>query len=81
MDEKSESEKETILREAIAFVHLSQDEVESLLSFVKDKNGIPYSSASIKGLPLPEIFEAMLAVCMEIGRLKIKLVSEHEKKN
>lgn len=81
LDEKSDSEKETVIREAVAFVHLGQDEVEALLSFVKDKNGLPYNQASIKGLSLSEIYEAMVLVCLEIGKLKIKLVSEGEKKN
>lgn len=78
--EKTESEKETLLREAAVFVQLAQDEVEALISFATDKNGVPYSSVNLKNLSAGELHEIIVAVCMEIGRIKIDLVTEEEKK-
>lgn len=77
---KTDAEKETALREAAAFVQLSPEEVEALVSFATDKNGIPYSAVNQGNLTPDELFEVIIAVCMEIGRIKIELVSEDEKK-
>lgn len=79
-NEKSEGEKETFLREAVAFVQLEQDEVEALIGFACDPNGIPYGPANLKNLSPDQIHEIIVAVCMEIGRIKVTLVSESEKK-
>ncbi len=77
---KTEGEKETLLREAVAFVQLSPEEVAALVSFCTDKNGIPFSAINQKNLTPDEMFEVIVAVCMEIGKIKIDLVSEDEKK-
>ncbi len=78
---KTEGEKESLLREAAVFVQLAEDEVNALLSFVADKNGVPYSAVNIGNLGAGELHESIVAVCMEIGRIRIELVSEDEKKN
>lgn len=79
--EKSEAELETYLRQAVALVELKWDEVEAIISFCKDKNGIAYSANNISNLGMKEQHELIVAVCMEIGRIKIDLTSEEEKKN
>ncbi len=79
--EKTDAEKEKLLREAVVFVQLAQDEVEALLSFATDPNGVPYSAVNLKDLSIDALHETITAVCMEIGRIKIDLVSEEEKKN
>lgn len=78
--EKTDAEKEKLLREAAVFVQLQQDEVEALITFATDKNGVPYSAVNLKNLNAGELHEIIVAVCMEIGRIKIDLVSEEEKK-
>lgn len=78
---KTDEEKEKLIREAILFVQLGQDEVEAVVAFVTDKNGIPFSSANIKNLGMDEIHEIIVAVCMEIGKIKIDILLENEKKN
>lgn len=75
-----ESEKESMIRQAIAFVQLEQVEIESLITFCSDKNNIPYNSASLKSMDMKTIHEIITAVCMEVGRIKIDLLSEQEKK-
>ncbi len=78
--EKSEAEKEKLIREAALFVQLAQDEVEALISFACDKNGIAYSPVNLKNLGPGDLHEVIVAVCMEIGKIKIEIVSENEKK-
>jgi hypothetical protein len=77
----SDAEKEKIIREAAVFVQLAEDEVNALISFATDKNGVAYSDVNVKNLNAGELHEIIVAVCMEIGRIKIELVSEQEKKN
>lgn len=78
--DKSDAEKESALRQAAAFVELSPEEVEAIVSFATDSNGVPYSGVNIKQLGPDEIFEIIVAVCMEVGRIKVDLVTEEEKK-
>ncbi len=80
-NEKSDDEKRKLLREAVIFVQLGQDEVEALIGFAIDKNGVPYQSANVKNLAVDELHAIIVAVCMEIGRIKIELITEEEKKN
>ncbi len=77
---KTEREKEDALRQAAAFVQLTPKEVEALVSFATDANGIPYGAANKGSLAMAELFEIIVAVCMEIGRIEIDLVSDGEKK-
>lgn len=78
---RTDGEKESMVREAVAFVELQQDEVEALVSFAADKNGVPFGPANIRNLGPGELHEIIVAVCMEIGRIRITLVSEEEKKS
>lgn len=79
-DKKSDAEKETAIRQAAGIVELGPDEVDAIVSFATDQNGIPYSPANIKNLGPDELFEIIVAVCMEVGRIKVDLVSAEEKK-
>jgi hypothetical protein len=76
-----EPEKEKYIREAAVFVQLEQNEVEALVSFATDSNGIPYTAVNLKNLGAKEIHEIIVAVCMEIGKIEVALLSEEEKKN
>lgn len=78
--EKTDAEKESALRQALVFVQLASDEIEAMASFVPDPNGVPYSSTNLKSLPLGQLFEIIVAVCLAIGRIRIPIVSQAEKK-
>ncbi len=73
-------DQEKLIREAALFVDLLPDEIDSVLSFCTDANGVPYSSVNIKNLKPDELFEGIVAVCIEISKIKINLISESEKK-
>ncbi len=76
-----EVDQEKLIREAALFVELQKEEVESLLSFCADANGVPYSPENLKNLGPKELHEIIVAVCVQISKIKIDLVSTDEKKN
>lgn len=78
--EADDAERETLIREAAMFVELSEDEVAALASFCADPNGVPYDATNLKSLSPDHILEIVVAVCMEISRIKIDMVSKSEKK-
>lgn len=75
------SDQEKMLREASLFVNLEKDEVEAMLGFTTDANGVPISPENIKSLKPDEMFERIVAVCVEFSKIKIDFVSSSEKKN
>lgn len=76
-----ESDQEKLIREAALFVELNREDVEALITFCADPNGVPYSSENIKNLGPKEILECIVAVSREIAKIKIDLATEAEKKN
>ncbi len=74
------SGQEKIIREAILFVPLQQEEVEAVTCFCADANGVPYTAENLKSLPMKDIHEIITAVCMEVAKIKIDLIGEDEKK-
>ena len=77
----SEDEKRKMVRDAALFVNLEPEEIEVFACLCKDKNGIPYSKANIGNLKPDEILEVIISVCMEIGKIKIDMLTREEKKN
>lgn len=71
----------TLIREAVMFVALDEDELYAVLSFVEDPNGACYTQANVKNLKPGEMVEAIVAVMTEIAKMKIDLISSAEKKN
>jgi hypothetical protein len=74
-------DQERIIREAALFVELQRDEVEALVCFCTDNNGVPYGPANLNNLGPKELIEIIVAVCMEISKIKIDLLTPAEKKN
>lgn len=74
-------DQEKIIREAALFVKLDQEEVEALIGFVEDPNGVPYGAHNFASLTPDQIFEIIVAVCVKISRIKINFVTSAEKKN
>jgi hypothetical protein len=75
------ADQEKLIREAVKFVELDPAELEAIISFVKDKNGVPYGPHNIKNLSPLELVEIVVAVCKEIAAMRIDSVTESEKKN
>ena len=74
-------DRRKVLREFACFVELQKDELEAILEFCEDSNGVPFRAENMKNLGPSELVDAIVAVCMAIGEIKIDLISETEKKN
>ncbi len=75
-------DQETLVREAVALgTRLDPEEIMDLLQFCEDPNGVTIGPVNVKGLEHQYIHEALVAVCCELVKVKVKLVSEAEKKN
>ncbi len=74
-------DQEKMIRESALFVNIEKDELESLLCFVADPNGIPYTAENLKNLGPDDLHEIVVQVCLAISKIKINFVSEAEKKN
>ncbi len=70
-----------MIQEAALFVELQKEEVEALVFFCRDANGIPYQASNIDNLKPDELHEIIVAVCTKISEIKIDFVSAREKKN
>lgn len=79
--EMDAASQEKLIREAALFVPLQRDEVEGLLSFCADPNGVPYTIENAKNLGPKELHEAIVAVAKEVAKIKIDMIGEAEKKN
>jgi len=80
-EEKTLEEKELFLREGLAMIELQEDEIDALIGFCLDSNGVPYGKANIKNLKLKDIYECCLSVMIEISKIEISFITESEKKN
>lgn len=81
VDEIPEAEKEKLIRRAVTIVPLQNEEIEALASFVADKNNVAYVNQNLSKLPVAELHEVLSIVCVEIGKIKVSLVTEAEKKS
>lgn len=81
VDSMPHSDKLKLIREAAMFVELQKEEVEAIMSFVEDANGVPYTAENVKNLDPKQLVEAIVSVCGELAKMKIDLVSDDEKKN
>lgn len=75
-----EDEKRRLFKRAVEIVELERGEVAACLSFVRDPNGVPYSSLNMDNLSHTEIINAVTEVCMEISRMEVSSLTEDEKK-
>lgn len=76
-----EADQIKMLKEAAMFVELGEEEVRALVCFCADPNGVPYTAENLKNLSPKQIHEIIVAVCLEISKIKIDFVSDTEKKN
>lgn len=76
-----EEQQKAMISKAALFVTLEEPEVEAIAYFCEDANGVPYNSASLKKLGPDKIHEMIVAVCFEISKIQIDMISDAEKKN
>ena len=82
IDLMTPEEQESFVREAVAFVTLDREELNDVIKFATDNNGVPYGPENIKNLKPSDFHEIIVHVGLEVMKAhKIKLVSSKEKKN
>lgn len=74
-------DQEKMIRQAAIFVPLERDELEALICFCADPNGVPYTAENLKSLSPEQLVDVIVAVSKEIAKIRISLVTETEKKN
>lgn len=75
-----EADQISMLKKAALFVELQKEEVEAIVCFCTDKNGVPYEAANLKNLGPDELIDVIVSVCAEIAKMKIDFVTDNEKK-
>lgn len=73
--------REAVLREGVRFVPLTEEEVEAVVYFCTDGNGVPLSAENLKSYEPQKLKDCIIAVCLEIGKIEVDILSEEEKKN
>lgn len=81
IESMNEEDQEKHIREAVMLVELQKEEVEAIICFCADPNGVPYSEENLKSLGPDKIVECIVAVCCQIAKIKISFISSAEKKN
>lgn len=79
-DEMSDAEKENCVRQAVLHVPLNEEEFQALAGFATDANGIGISKENIANFTPDQMYEMLVAVCLEIGKIKIEILTKAEKK-
>ena len=75
------AQQENFFRICVAVVPLEREEVEAITCFCLDANGVPYQRMQLKSMPLKDVYDIIISVCLEIAKFKIDFVSDTEKKN
>jgi hypothetical protein len=81
ISEMKEDDQAKIIKEAALFVELQKEELDALVCFCCNKNGVPYSDENKKNLGPDELVEIIVAVCLSIAKINIDFVTSNEKKN
>lgn len=74
-------DRQKIVRQAVLMVTLDRDELNSLIKFAADKNGVRFSHENTAHLQPSEIMEIVHAVTQAIAALEPSFLSPSEKKN
>lgn len=81
LDKMPLEDQRKVLTTGAKLVELDKEEVEALVSFCSDPNGVPYTAENIVNLDPFELVEVIVSVCLSISQMKLDLISDSEKKN
>lgn len=82
IEKMSDEDQLKTITQAAKMVTLDEDEINALIGFCTDKNGIPYSAENKKSLKPADVVEIIITVSMAIVKdIHIDLVNDSEKKN
>lgn len=81
IEEMPVADRKKIVREAVLVVTLERDEINSLMKFAADANGVPFTQENTAKLSPKEFIEILDAVVQEIAAMEINFLTSAEKKN
>jgi hypothetical protein len=81
IEEMPVADRKKIVREAVLVVTLERDEINSLMKFAADTNGVPFTQENTAKLSPKEFIEILDAVVQEIAAMEINFLTSAEKKN
>jgi hypothetical protein len=80
IEEMPVHDRKKIVREAVLVVTLERDEINSLMKFAADANGVPFTQENTAKLSPKEFIEILDAVVQEIAAMEINFLTSSEKK-
>ena len=78
---KSDDERKKFFISGLNFVTLDEEDIEAVLRFCTDTNGVPLCRANTKTMAAQDIISNMSDVFVEISKINVNLVTGDEKKN
>lgn len=70
------------LTQAAMLIDLKNEELDAMVCFCTDKNGIPYTAENRGNLKPNEYWEIIVTVCFHlVTYMRVDLITEEEKKN
>ena len=81
LHEKEDQERKKFFVSGLRFVPLEDSDIEAVLKFCLDSNGVPLCRANTKSMAAQTIIEHMADVFVEISKINVDLVTDEEKKN
>lgn len=80
-EDKPRDERRILLIKACAVMDLSDDEIDSLLYFAVDNNGVALSRINTAALGPKELTEVIVEVCLMASDAKVHSLTKDQKKN
>lgn len=81
LEQMDDAGKMKMIRKAATFVKLDPAEVEAMVCFAEDKNGVAFGPENMKAMGPAEYVDLITLVAFEISKIRIDFVTEGEKKN
>ena len=69
--EMDDGEKKEVLNKALYFAGIEPAEIEALICFASDSNGVPYCKNNINNLSVEQLFNLIIDVCLEVSKIKV----------
>ncbi len=69
--EMDDSQRKEVLQKSLYFAGIEPAEIEALICFATDNNGVPYCRNNINNLSIEQLFSIIIDVCLEVARIKV----------
>jgi hypothetical protein len=71
-DNQSKEELTRLFKVGVVYgIKLDQDEILDLVGYCKDKNGVKIAKENLNSIPVKELVDKMVDVCLELCEIKV----------